>query len=196
MSSSASKCVIGNNGEYRFTLEYYPDTTTGSYLVFDEENLPQLKGYLDFNEPIERITLFNCDLKDSTQKDLISHGQFLRQCVGLASKYLFHSIIVIKTKNWFYTVEKFNTHVQIRRYDTFENVKVFNVDPKFIREFPSCGNQQTLGYLVDVIQSEQLVSSPYVLLGANCKHFAACIFEKLTGVTLTVGPRGDILNPC
>ena len=196
MSSSALNRVIGINGEYTFTLEYFPDATKGFYLVLDEENLPQLKGYLDFNEPIERISLFNFDFKDSTQKDLISHGHFLLQCVGLDCKYLFHSVIVIKTKNGFYSVEKFSTHVQIRRFDTFENPKVFNVDPKFIREFPSCGNQQTLGYLVDVIQSEQLVSSPYVLLGANCKHFAACIFEKLTGVTLTVGPRGDILNPC
>ena len=103
-------------------------------------------------------------------------------------------------------MEKFYTHVEIRRSKNLENVRDRNGSELRVREAKvksiiqvksdACPQSKTPKDLIEIIQKEKLVSQKYNLLTENCKHFASCVYKGLTGEDCTVGHGGDLPHPC
>ena len=221
-SSSQTKSSEGSSGigAYRLELEYDSDTKKRgkTYTFKPEDLLTKLLSCPDFeDEKIEEVTIYRYQLDESDNQNLVAFRNGFAKYIG--SSYIanilvnpltpfklghyFHAFAVIKTEYWFYSVDKYCSHVGLQRSRCIEHVRDYEgrklrlkIDAEFILKVKSAPGKGTMEDLVRIIHSEGIVSKEYHWLTDNCKHTAACIFNKASQGTCTVGLLGDLQHPC
>ena len=216
--SESSKSSDGSSGKgaFKHILRYDPDSSnddTTKYVFKHEDLLTKLLSCPNFeDENIEEVTIYRYQLDESDNQNLVT---FLNSFALYIAKnlinpiapykiiYCFHAFAVIQTKNWFYSVDKYCSHVGLQRSRFIEHVRDcegrelrLNVNAKLILEVKSAPGKGTMGDLVRSIHDEGIVSKEYHFLTENCKHTAACIFNKASEGTCTVGHKKDLHHPC
>ena len=186
-----------------FTLQYDPDVTKkGLRYVFSPEDLQsKLLNSQDLeNEAIEEVTIYKFDLDQAASSNLSSLGRVL---FGPLNVYRFHAFVVIKTPKWYYSVDKYCTHVGIQRSQSLTDVRDFERgvarvlrDPSRIVQLMSAHGRGTIKDLVNVIADEGIVSKEYNSWTENCKHTSACIYNRLSKGHCSIGWfNADLLHP-
>ena len=163
-SFSASSVVASARGVY-FNPEADSATAPG-HQIEDGDLKSRMLDLIEGDEDIEDITIYSSQLMDGTV------GGPLR----------FHAYVVIKTENWWWSLERIGEGTTIQR----SKIKKYVVD-YFRRQHRGRNNmtkvisdygRYCMKDLVEFLHSQNLVYKDDHLLNFNCTDFAKAIFDR------------------
>ena len=115
-------------------------------------------------EAVECICLYKCPL-------------FKHQ---ITQVFLNHKFVVLKTRSWYWSLEKNTKGITLQRSNHLECVRDYIGPEERNKDIVECSRapvQWTDKFLPYWSTKSQHLKSPYNLLFSNCKHFANEIFE-------------------
>ncbi|XP_045023642.1 uncharacterized protein LOC123468024 [Daphnia magna] len=161
-----------------FTRELYFDpradqSDTGGYWITDEELRENLSHLIDTEEKIENVTYYSNPLS----KWQLTNGKF------------FHAFIVIKTLNWWWSIEKNTECITIQRSETIESVcdmyqrkkRTTGWTPltKITKYKTTEGGNTTIKDFINYMWRKDVLNEDYHIVSANCQKFAALLFDRI-----------------
>ena len=144
----------------------------------DADNLLQKANGLlsgDLSEEILHIEIY---------KNSLTEYQF-------TSTFLCHHFLVLKTNNWFYSLEKNDKGVYLQRSKEQRSVrKYIDGDRRFegitrctrialLETMPITKSNGSLRSLINFISEEKLIGEKYHIVFSNCQRFARIIFDNV-----------------
>lgn len=147
----------------------------GHIYLIDHDLLVQTMSLLiDFSENILNIWVFKSPLSDWQRTQL----------------FLNHQFVVIKTKNWWWSIEKNSEVILIQRSKHFKGYGgVLDYANNNKRKTPllrvsSDVGQKTMKDLIEFLHEEDELNKTYFWNVNNCKHFAKKIYDEFAKRTL------------
>ncbi|XP_045027638.1 uncharacterized protein LOC116933249 [Daphnia magna] len=161
-----------------FTRELYFDpradqSDTGGYWITDEELRENLSHLIDTEEKIENASYYSNPLS----KWQLTNGKF------------FHAFIVIKTLNWWWSIEKNMEGITIQRSKKLESVcdmyqrkkRTTGWTPltKITKYKTTEGGNTTIKDFINYMWRKDVLNEDYHIVSANCQKFAALLFDRI-----------------
>ena len=175
----------GDEWKGRIYFDCNADSTDGSrYFIKKDRIVSRLKALLDTegeNDTICNIWVYKTPLID----------------FSLTNVFLYHSFVVYETYNWcrdlnkfiqfWWSIEKNSEGITIQRGE--KKTSVVNKYRQKHRpttllwwapvEVIHDTGRKTMGELVDILVTENLLNDQYDLINSNCKHFAKVLFDEV-----------------
>ena len=142
---------------------------------FSHDELIKLKSLIDSNESIQKIWIYCNPLI----KEHWTLSWFFYHFWG------YHAFVVLKTNDWYWSIEKYNEGLTIQRCQSIEFVKNYIKQTERpynwfcpIAQLKYNEGRYTMGDLVDWLYINNELKKDYDAGSENCKHFAKRIFDK------------------
>ncbi|XP_057377865.1 uncharacterized protein LOC130699670 [Daphnia carinata] len=178
MSSTTICTSCGSN----YTCKLYFDpgadkADMGGYWITDDQLRQILSNLINTEEKIEKASIYSNPL---------SVGKKLQ----LANRIFYHAYVVIKTKNWWWSIEKNTECITIQRSESLESVRDMYQKKKrltgpttetSIREKKTALPDKTITIieLINYIWRKDYLNDVNHLVNANCQKFADAIFNRI-----------------
>lgn len=156
-------------------------TSAGLEILMLDENFTK--------ECIRSIAVYKRPLNDSQLIQLLDNHQF----------------VVLKTDNWWYSIEKNIRFIYMERSKYIDDVqcyikKIRRRTPIKKISFDSCQQLKTMGDLIHFLQKNQELNKKYDPLLSNCQAFAKRIFDKFAAtkkheIMLGCSPTLEVIPP-
>ena len=120
--------------------------------------------WITTSEEIKKIDSYRCSLFGNGEENPLAYHQFL----------------VIKTTNWYWSIEKDSEKILLQRSKTKDCVENFKEGQARYTPVKVMVESEGKGSMIDVIKfiCETELGKEYNLLDDNCQHFAGRIFNQ------------------
>lgn len=212
-SQNASNSDFSGGNKYNPVLRFDPDVLN-HHTPDKLETLPEynhdnlLKIVEDFplmkEERILKVSIYKHKLAKHWQNNIPIISSLLNVVF-----YRFHAFVVFETdQGWFYSLEKYQQRVSLQRARKIRGVRdldswcprlnVTMHDDAKIEKIKSDDGKGTVEDLIKVIVEENLVSTDYHWMTENCKHLAACIYNRVSkgNCNLAWSEEADLPHQC
>lgn len=148
------------------TLYFHPEADKKVKTFSHEKLKSEFKLQIEANEVMEKIWVY-------------THKLFQAQ---LTEALLFHAFVVIKTRKWWYSIEKDQEGIIIQRSTDKEAVLKLKGEERTAAPTPGSEAEGTgkfkMADLVDWLYTKCELSKKYDLLLSNCQHFSKRVFDQ------------------
>ncbi|XP_059351749.1 uncharacterized protein LOC132088081 [Daphnia carinata] len=180
MSFSSSFGSVGSYYNQKLYFDHRADQEyTGGYWITDDQLREKLSNLIDTEEKIENASVYSNPLSS----------------LQATNALLYHAFIVMKTNNWWWSIEKNSECITIQRAKNLESVRdkyqrtkrTTGLTPLTqIRENETTeGGNTTIRELINYIWRGDCLKDVYHILMENCQIFANLIFARINS------PRND-----
>ena len=167
-SSSCGKkdAKAGRNWGSQVLFDPYSDENSGTtYTIDDDSLIKDMNELIDASEIIQLIWIYKCPLS----------------CLQLTQLFLNHQFVVLKTKHWWWSIEKNDKHILIQRSKEISWVRNFvnqSARRTPVRQLSYGKGQKSMKELIEFLYKKNELNKKYDLLDDNCKDFAKRVFEE------------------
>ncbi|KAK4011317.1 hypothetical protein OUZ56_020433 [Daphnia magna] len=163
-------------GDYTCQLYFDPradESGTGGYWITDEELRQKLANLIDANEKIQKASVYSNPL----------HSWQLTNAKS------YHEFLIMKTNNWWWSIEKNSECITIQRSKKLESVRDmyqrkkrttgFGPLTKIRKNETTKDGNITINELINYFWRTDILNKDYHVVNANCKDFAAMVFNRI-----------------
>ena len=166
-ASGKKDAKTGRNWEGAVCFDPNSDKNTGYvYEIYDDSLKEDMSALIDASETIEHIWVYKCP---------ISKWQ-------LTQLYFCHQFVVLKTNNWYWSIEKNDKHILIQRSKSLSCVRDFKYQTERrntpVVQLSFDKGWKTMKQLIEFLYRENELNNKYNWIADNCQDFAKRIFDE------------------
>ena len=176
--TSCNKKLKG--GDWTYKLYFDPEADKASddgYWITQDELWEKLNGLVDIWQGIMKVMAYKVPLSEKQ----------------LTAFVFYHTFIVFKTENWWWSIEKKSEGITIQRSKYLSVVKHYYRQKRRNYGVECMEKAEYIGWytvynLIGWLESKNQLKKKYNFLTSNCKHFASAVFSHMSVPRWNINP--------